>query len=133
MSKLGTLGWSANGVREFLDEVAPVLMRGAVLTGLQVERDRGIVHYEITVERDQALEVLGYLPQEDEWLDMVEDALPWRERLVSGQTLGEQVMPAGDSGAGREVDYLLQLLSTVAKLARESQTDTLHRAPVPKG
>jgi len=133
MSKLGTLGWSAANVRDFLDEVAPVLVRGAVLTGLQVESDRGIVHYEITVERERAKEVLGYQPQEDEWLEMVEEALPWREHLVSGQTLDEQVMPAGNSGAGREVEYLLLLLSSVANIAREGHTDTLHRAPAPKG
>jgi hypothetical protein len=69
---IGKLWWNADHMEEAQQWQKEYLAKGALLVELKPEDDRPIVSVLITLHQERAKEVLGYEPEEEEWLDLSE-------------------------------------------------------------
>lgn len=66
---LGRVWFTADDANEALTWQLEYMFKGAAFVRLEPEEDRPQVHVFITLDKSQAKEVLGYTPDEEEWLE----------------------------------------------------------------
>lgn len=69
---IGKLWWNADDLDEARCWQSEYLKRGALLVELKPEDDRAVVAVLITLHKERAVEIFGFEPDEDEWLDLSE-------------------------------------------------------------
>lgn len=79
---IGRLWWVADSDAEFVTDMARYTAAGAVVT--KVERDGPRVQYVIELEKVKALAILGYVPEDGEWL--IEDSDEGESRNAAGES-----------------------------------------------
>lgn len=66
---LGRVWFTADDANEAVTWQREYMFKGAAFVRLEPEEDRPQVHVFITLDKSQAKEVLGYTPDEEDWLE----------------------------------------------------------------
>lgn len=64
----GQLWWVADNMKELGEHISQYVGKGAVLISITPSEYTDAIHYVIELEKQRALEILGYIPDEEEWL-----------------------------------------------------------------
>lgn len=64
----GRLWWNADDAAELARELARLTAKGATVISVDATRDAPRIHYVFELEKARALDVLGYVPDAEEWL-----------------------------------------------------------------